>query len=153
MGGIRKGATVVAVLALAATGFGAAQPAKADPIPPNITGNPTPGTDLFAQSVRLLTGGTERICGTSPLGIKVHCAEHLLFQPALVAASGTTFGHWVFCHDVCTPRLMIHEMVHVRQFEKYGDIFGPMYLAEAAVHGTGCDNKWERPAYQANGDC
>ena len=116
--------------------------------------NPNPGTDLFVSTIWVGTGGTERICATSPLGIPVHCVEHLNTQPSLPpTASGTTYAHWIFCHDVCEGSLLVHEMVHVGQFEQYGDLFGPMYLAEAAQHGTGCDNQWERPAYQTDGRC
>ena len=100
------------------------------------------------------TGGTQRICATSPLGIPVHCVENFSIQPSLPpTASGTTYAHWVFCHAGCGVSLLRHEMVHVAQFEQYGDLFGPMYLAEAAQHGTSCENKWEKPAYQANGGC
>jgi hypothetical protein len=116
--------------------------------------NPNPGTDLFASTIWVGTGGTERICATSPLGIPVHCVEHLNIQPSLPpTASGTTYAHWIFCHVACTGSLLVHEMVHVSQFEQYGDAFGPMYLVEAAQHGTGCENKWEKPAYQTDGRC
>jgi hypothetical protein len=145
---------VVVALVVVTFGFGGGTAAAA-PLPPNLTGNPTPGTDAFALVVRQFTGGTERICGVSPLGIRVHCVEHLNVQPSAdPTASGTTFGHWVFCRVACTGSLLQHELVHVRQFERYGDIFGPLYLAEAARHGTGCENKYEREAYQkANGTC
>jgi hypothetical protein len=64
-----------------------------------------------------------------------------------------TYGHWVFCKGVCGPSLLVHEKVHVSQWETFGDLFGPMYLLEAALHGTGCANQYERPAYQATGGC
>lgn len=129
-----------------------AKPADAAPIP--VNGNPVPGTDLFGSLLKPLTGGTERICATSNLGIPVHCVEHLSVQPSLaLGASGTTFGHWVYCMNVCSGNLLVHELVHVRQFEQHGDTFGPLYLLEAAVYGTGCENKWEREAYEASGGC
>lgn len=110
--------------------------------------NPVPLTDVFGQTVALLTGGSQRICATSAMGFPVHCVEGPLVMPsALPGASGVTFGHWVFCRTTCTGGLLAHEMVHVHQFEAYGDLFGPIYLAEAAVHGTGCENQYERPAY------
>jgi hypothetical protein len=119
-----------------------------------LNGNPNPLTDIFGASLRPLTGGTERICAVSDLGIPVHCVEHLRVQPSIPpTAAGTTFAHWVYCKNVCAGQLLGHELVHVRQFETYGDAFGPMYLMEAALHGTGCANKWERPAYEANGGC
>lgn len=121
---------------------------------PVVVGNPNPGTDLFASTIAVGTGGTERICATSALGIPVHCVEHFNIQPSLPpTASGTTYAHWIFCHDACVGSLLTHEMVHVGQFEQYGDLFGPMYLVEAAQHGSGCENKWEKPAYQTDGRC
>jgi hypothetical protein len=148
-----------AVLA-AAMGLGAmvvsASPAGAVNLPqvPVLAGNPNPGTDLFASTIAVGTGGTERLCATSPRGIPVHCVEHVAIQPAGSAdAVGTTYAHWIFCREVCAGGLLVHEMVHVAQFEQYGDLFGPMYLLEAAQHGSGCDNQWERPAYQTGGQC
>jgi hypothetical protein len=116
--------------------------------------NPTPLTDLFASTLPPLTGGTKRICATSGLGIAVHCVDNVQRMPTPKAtASGVTFGHWIYCKVVCAGRLLTHELVHVRQFETYGDSFGLRYLREAALHGTECENKWEREAYQVNGQC
>jgi hypothetical protein len=159
---VRSVRAVLAVAAAMALGASAllltASPAEAAPLPlpqvPQLAGNPNPGTDLFASTLAVLTGGTQRICNTSPLGIPVHCVEHLNVQPSLPpTASGTTYAHWIFCKVACTGSLLVHEMVHVSQFEQGGDLFGPMYLAEAAIHGTGCDNVYERPAYQTGGQC
>ena len=121
---------------------------------PQIVGNPNPGTDLFASTLALGTGGTVRECETSPLGIVVRCVENVNVMPsALPTASGTTYAHWIFCRFECEGLLLVHEMVHVAQFEQYGDLFGPLYLAEAALHGTSCDNVYEKPAYQTGGQC
>jgi hypothetical protein len=158
---IRVTAGAILATALGLTTFAVtAAPAEAAVLPPNrpqvpvIAGNPNPGTDLFASTIWVGTGGTERICATSQLGIPVHCVEHLDHQPSLPpTADGTTYAHWIFCRDVCEGSLLVHEMVHVAQFEQYGDAFGPMYLIEAAQHGTGCENKWEKPAYQTDGRC
>ena len=129
---------------------GAAVPATAQA----AAANPTPGTDLVASQLPLLTGGTQRVCATSQLGIAVHCVDNVRTLPsASPTASGVTLGHWVFCKRTCSGSLLTHELVHVRQFETYGDVFGPMYLLEAALKGTGCANQWERPAYEAGGGC
>jgi hypothetical protein len=122
---------------------------------PVLAGNPTPATDLVASTIAVGTGGTQRICATSLRGIPVHCAEHLNIQPSLPTfdASGTTFGHWIFCKEACVGSLLVHEMVHVAQFEQQGDLFGPIYLVEAGLHGSGCDNVYEKPAYQTGGTC
>jgi hypothetical protein len=153
MAGLRGQRRRIAVLAACAAGV-CALPAHASAIP-RLTRNPTPGTDLFASSLSNATGGTKRICATSGLGIAVHCVDNVPRMPTpKKTAYGVTFGHWIFCKVVCKGSLLRHELVHVRQFETYGDVFGPMYLAEAAQHGTGCENKWERQAYQeANGTC
>ncbi len=141
-------AALVAVLMTG--GLWAAKPAEAAPVPPAVTGNPTPLTDLFASLLPPLTGGTQRICATSNLGIPVHCVERVTFMPSIPpTVSGVTFGHWIYCKVTCVGGLLAHEMVHVRQFEEQGDVFGPLYLVEAAQHGTGCDNKYEREAYGA----
>jgi hypothetical protein len=156
---VRLMVILAAAVALGATSI-TGTPAAAATLPVNppqlpvIAGNPNPGTDLFASIIAVGTGGTQRICETSQLGIPVHCVEHLNVQPSLPpTASGTTYAHWIFCHDACVGSLLVHEMVHVGQFEQYGDLFGPMYLAEAAQHGTGCENKYEKPAYQTDGRC
>jgi hypothetical protein len=116
--------------------------------------NPTPLTDLFSSSLPPLTGGTPRACAVSGAGITVHCVENTPRMPSAdLNASGVTLGHWIYCKGVCGGRLLAHEMIHVRQFETYGDTFGPMYLIEAAQHGDGCDNKYEREAYEATGGC
>jgi hypothetical protein len=147
----RRVATLVACTAAAAVG---AITTDAFAVP-HVTRNPTPGTDLFAFGLTPATGGTKRICATSGLGIAVHCVDNVPRMPTPKrTASGVTFGHWIFCKVVCAGSLLRHEMVHVRQFEAWGDAFGPLYLAEAAQHGTGCENRWERQAYQeANGTC
>ena len=141
----RRWVVAVTAVVVMAVGLGVtATPAAAAPA------NPVPLTDVFGQAVAILSGGSQRICASSPLGIPVHCVERPLVMPsAAPGASGVTFGHWVFCRTVCTGSLLGHEMVHVYQFEMYGDLFGPVYLAEAAVHGTGCENIYERPAYGA----
>src|SRR4051812_38660010 len=121
---------LVGAILVAGLGLLTAPPAHAVNLPqvPVVQGNPNPGTDLFASTIAVGTGGTERICATSPLGIPVHCVEPLNIQPSLPpTADGTTYAHWVFCHVACTPGLLRHEMVHVGQFEQYGDLFGPMY--------------------------
>jgi hypothetical protein len=124
------------------------------PIVLPAAGNPAPLTDLGASLLPSLTGGTQRICATSGRGLAVHCVDKVTTLPSAdQAATADTLGHWIFCKTVCGGSLLVHEMVHVGQFETYGDLFGPMYLAEGLVHGDGCANKWELPAYQATGAC
>jgi hypothetical protein len=152
--GQRRWAAIVAVGASLAGGWAAGAAQSAPPVV-KVGGNPTPLTDAWASTLPPATGGTKRICATSGLGIAVHCVDNVPRMPTpKTTASGVTFGHWIFCRVVCAGRLLRHELVHVRQFETYGDRFGPMYLATAALHGTECENKWEREAYrEANGTC
>lgn len=158
MRGGRRAGTLVAVAAL--TMGLAAAPAQAAGgllglgIGAKAAANPVPLTDLVAATMAPLTGGTQRVCATSGRGLTVRCVEHVRVMPAAMpTASGVTYGHWVFCRAACRGSLLTHELVHVGQFEAMGDAFGPRYLAEAAVHGTGCENRWERPAYEASGGC
>lgn len=116
--------------------------------------NPTPLTDLFSSSLPPLTGGTARECAVSGAGVVVHCVDNVPRMPSAdLNASGVTLGHWIYCKAICGGRLLAHELIHVRQFETNGDLFGPMYLIEAAQHGDGCDNVYEREAYEATGGC
>jgi hypothetical protein len=147
-------ATVAVSVAAGGLAAGPAQAALLGMPVATAASNPTPLTDLFASTLPPLTGGTQRLCTTSGRGIPVHCVENVQTMPsAEPSASGVTFGHWIYCKRQCRGSLLAHEMVHVGQFETYGDTFGPMYLVEAALHGTGCENKWERPAYEASGGC
>jgi hypothetical protein len=143
-----------AAILLSAGPSEAALPPLNLPVVPQVVGNPTPGTDLFASTLSVLTGGTVRECAVSGLGITVRCVENVTTMPSgSVDADGTTYAHWIFCRTVCEGSLLVHELVHTAQFEQHGDLFGPVYLLEAAQHGTGCENQWEKPAYQAHGQC
>ncbi|MGH2808090.1 MAG: hypothetical protein ACRDKT_12545 [Actinomycetota bacterium] len=42
-----------------------------------------------------------------------------------------TFGHVVLCVDELDPATFDHELVHVRQYERWGPIFIPLYLLES----------------------
>jgi hypothetical protein len=151
---VRFRRVVTAALAAGALVAGLQAPAHGAPVPPAVTKNPTPGTDAFAIAISPLTGGTRRVCAHSKLGLTIYCHEQVPRLPSASAtASGVTFAHHIFCRGACVGGLLTHELVHVGQFERHGDSFGPLYLAEAARHGTGCENKYERPAYQANGQC
>ena len=45
--------------------------------------------------------------------------------------SAITFGHVVLSVRDVSPSLMRHEMVHVRQYERWGPLFVPAYLGAA----------------------
>ncbi|MDQ3784196.1 MAG: hypothetical protein M3360_04865 [Actinomycetota bacterium] len=62
-----------------------------------------------------------------------------------------TFGHVVLSVDRLDEPTLRHELVHVRQFERWGPLFMPLYLlASAWALGQGRhhyrDNRFEREA-------
>ena len=44
-----------------------------------------------------------------------------------------TFGHVVLCVDKIDERTFEHELVHVRQYERWGPFFVPAYFVASAV--------------------
>ncbi len=71
-----------------------------------------------------------------------------------------TLGHVVLSVDVLDEPTLQHELVHVRQFERWGPLFMPLYLlASAYALGRGRhpyrDNRFEvaakRPAHSVPG--
>lgn len=44
-----------------------------------------------------------------------------------------TFGHVVLCVDQIDEATLGHELVHVRQYERWGPAFVPAYLAASAM--------------------
>jgi len=59
---------------------------------------------------------------------------------ALLRAQGyaaTTLGHAVIATRDPSPSLMAHELVHVRQAERFGALFAPLYGLLWAVYGYG----------------
>jgi hypothetical protein len=42
-----------------------------------------------------------------------------------------TFGHVVLSVDELDPETFDHELVHVKQYERYGPMFVPLYLVES----------------------
>jgi hypothetical protein len=65
-----------------------------------------------------------------------------------------TLGTRIFCRDVCSPGIVRHEGVHVRQWQSIGLSYAIRYPYQAAFNGLKCDNPYERPAYQTGtGEC
>jgi hypothetical protein len=64
-----------------------------------------------------------------------------------------TFGHLVVCTDECTAAVVrAHERVHVRQYERLGMLFFPLYIGSSVVQWLRGrdpyrDNRFEREAY------
>lgn len=61
--------------------------------------------------------------------------------------SAATLGHVVIASREPTPQLLRHELVHVRQAERWGPLFVPLYLAGLARYGYR-SNPLERAAYR-----
>jgi len=59
-----------------------------------------------------------------------------------------TFGHVIVFSREPTPELWRHELEHVKQYERYGLAFLPLYLWYYARHGY-ADHPFEREARAA----
>lgn len=73
--------------------------------------------------------------------------------PWVGPGAAITFGHVVWgCDQYCLDKSRAHERVHVRQYERWGPLFIPLYLALSALAAwRGLDpyrdNPFEREAY------
>lgn len=59
-----------------------------------------------------------------------------------------TLGHVIIARGEPSARLLTHELTHVRQAERFGPLFAPLYLAALARYGYR-RNPFERAAYLA----
>ena len=65
-----------------------------------------------------------------------------------------TLGHVVWgCDATCLEFSRAHERIHVRQYERWGPFYIPIYLAASAVAAARgldpyLDNPFEREAYE-----
>jgi hypothetical protein len=77
-------------------------------------------------------------------------------MPWFGPAAAMTLGHVILGRDLdCLSTSREHEHVHVRQYERWGALFIPAYLAASAwcwVRGQDAylDNPFEREAYAAD---
>jgi hypothetical protein len=78
--------------------------------------------------------------------------------PWVGSGAAVTFGHVVWgCDQECLDCTREHERVHVRQYERWGPLFIPLYLGASAMAAwKGLDpyrdNPFEREAYDQS-DC
>ena len=72
-------------------------------------------------------------------------AGHMLRWRGFKAA---TLGHVIVALDEPSEELLVHELTHVRQAERLGPLFAPLYLAGLGRYGYR-HNPFERAAYQA----
>lgn len=85
-------------------------------------------------------------------GIITRCLQRGL--PWVGPGAAITLGHVVWgCDQACLDECREHERVHVRQYERWGPLFIPMYLAASAIAAwKGLDpyrdNPFEREAFE-----
>jgi hypothetical protein len=65
--------------------------------------------------------------------------------------AAATLGHTIITAREPSTRLLRHELVHVRQAERWGPLFVPLYLAGLLRYGYR-RNPFERAAYDAAAD-
>ncbi len=114
---------------------------------------PAPYT-LLGIAIGLLLGGRfQRIDGVIEIhGPRIAVALNHLYIPALAL----TLGHVVFGQtQAALDATRSHEQVHVRQYERWGIVFVPAYLAASAylyVRGRDAyrENPFEIEAYDAD---
>jgi hypothetical protein len=113
-----------------------------------------PGTliGLIALAACCATGGrVQRVAGTLEVaGESVRRVAAAL--PGRTRFCAITLGHVIVATDDATlARVRAHERVHVAQYERWGPLFIPLYLAAGAyawLRGGGAyrDNVFEREA-------
>jgi hypothetical protein len=106
---------------------------------------------LIAGVVGLATGGRmQRRCGVIEFsgGAVSWLLARLPYRPAAMTLGHVVLGQCPAMLDHCRT----HELVHVRQYERWGPLFIPAYLASSAIiwlrgGDPYRDNPFEREAY------
>jgi hypothetical protein len=112
---------------------------------------------LLLGFIGLCTGGRARIRGRVIEfyggGVKWLLQRFFFGKGAMAVTLGhTVLGQTAAALDICRQ----HELVHVRQFQRWGPLMGPAYLGCSLVLWlTGrrpyCDNPFERQAFEQGG--
>ncbi len=112
---------------------------------------------LMVGCVGLCTGGHVRVCG-GVVEFYGGAVKWLVTQlPHGQFTLAFTLGHTILGQsDASLDISRSHEMVHVRQFERWGPFMGPAYLASSLVlwivgRQPYRDNPFEREAYDTGG--
>ncbi|HUP30909.1 MAG TPA: hypothetical protein VM122_12085 [Usitatibacter sp.] len=108
---------------------------------------------LLAGSVVLLLGGTvQRREGALEFAGGA-LARAVMRLPPRMRFGALTLGHAILGLDGATlDHCRCHEQVHVRQYERWGPLFLPLYVASSALQ-LACgrdpyrDNRFEREAF------
>jgi hypothetical protein len=110
---------------------------------------------LLIGATGLLTGGRARIRGRT---VEFHGGAVKWFLTRLPGGQFTlamTLGHVILGQtDAAMENARDHELVHVRQYERWGPLFGPAYLTCSLVLWLAGrrpyrDNPFEREAYRS----
>lgn len=113
---------------------------------------------LVIGGIGLCTGGHARVRGRA---IEFYGGGTKLFVTHLPLGQFTlafTLGHTILGQSEASLDISHdHEMVHVRQFERWGPFMGPAYLLSSAVlwlvgKRPYRDNPFERQAYDETGE-
>lgn len=119
---------------------------------------PYTGIGLAFGSIVVLFGGAVQLHGgTAEFGGGRLGAWFSRLPPPL-AFSAITLGHVVLGIDqAALARVRAHERVHVRQYERWGPLFGPAYLLSSLMqllqgNRPYLDNHFEREAYAKAGE-
>jgi hypothetical protein len=110
---------------------------------------------LFFVPVSWLSGGRCR-CVNGALEIHGGLVTSFLCRglPFLGSAAAMTLGHVILGRDEqCLEQSRAHEHVHIRQYERWGPLMLPLYLASSALaYARGndpyLDNRFEREAFE-----
>jgi hypothetical protein len=107
--------------------------------------------------VALATGGRVRRVGRVLEFSGGWAALFLKTLPLVAGASAVTFGHAILGRSPdALDHARAHELVHVRQYERWGPIFVPAYLGCWAIlwlrgKNPYLDNPFEREAFDKSG--
>lgn len=94
----------------------------------------------------VLSGTTPRVHDGVLLFTDVGGLTRLMLRWRGFAAA--TLGHVIVADREPSERLLRHELVHVRQAERWGPLFAPLYVAALVRYGYR-NNPFERAAYAA----
>lgn len=118
-----------------------------------VWASPWTAVGLAAGTIGLATGGRVQRPGTA-IEFYGGAVPWIISQwPGSDYTMAMTLGHVVLGRDaVCLDVTRAHELVHIRQYERWGPLFVPAYLLCSAliwVRGGDAyrDNPFEREAY------
>jgi hypothetical protein len=109
---------------------------------------------LLIGSIGLLTGARVQRTGRVLEFWGGGAETFLRIFPWVAGASAVTFGHVVLARNQdCLESCRLHELVHVRQYERWGPLFVPVYLFFWAIlwlvgRHPYLDNPFERQAFE-----